>query len=105
MACLEDKKAQDIVFLDLTGKNALADCFIIASGTSTRQNHTIAQAVKDTLKQHHIPCHIEGLEVGDWVLIDAGHIIIHLFRPEIRQYYDLESMWLEVATHRAAQSS
>ncbi len=93
-ASLEDDKAEDLVVIDLKGKSDIADCMLIASGRSSRQVVAMAQHVVEKLKAHgftSVP--VEGIQHGDWVLIDAGDAIIHLFRPEVRMFYNLEKMW------------
>ncbi len=94
LSSLEDDKADDVVSIDLRGKSQIADNMVIASGRSTRQVVAIAENLTDMLKQNHgILCRIEGKDQGDWVLIDAGDAIIHIFRPEVREFYQLEKMW------------
>ena len=91
---LDDNKAEDIVSLDLEGKTSIADYMIIASGRSARHVHTLADYVSQALKEaelYYIPP--EGTETCDWVVVDAGDIIVHIFRPEIREMYNLEKMW------------
>ncbi len=90
---LDDKKAEDIVTIDLTGKTAIADYFIIATGQSSRQVGAMAEILREVLKKHGIHVTIEGQQQGDWVLIDTFDVIVHLFRPEIRTFYNLEKMW------------
>jgi ribosome-associated protein len=91
---LDDDQAQDVVSISLTGKSSIADHMVIASGRSTRQVASMAQKLQDRIKQdlgRHV--RIEGLQVADWVLIDADDVIIHIFRPEVRSFYNLERMW------------
>ena len=91
---LDDDQAQDIVTIDLKGKSSIADHMVIASGRSTRQVAGIAQKLAETLKQAGFgPVKLEGLPAADWVLLDAGDIVVHLFRPEVRSFYNLERMW------------
>ena len=91
---LDDDKAQKVVIIDLRGKTAIADYMIVASGTSQRQVVTMAEHLREKLKSFGIKSiSVEGLSQGDWVLIDGGDVIIHLFRPEIREFYDLEKLW------------
>lgn len=91
---LEDDKAEDIVQIDLTGKTSIADSMVIASGRSTRQVSAIADHLYRKLKHAtDNGCKLEGMEKADWVLLDAGDIIIHIFRPEVRSFYNLEKMW------------
>jgi ribosome-associated protein len=91
---LDSKKAQEIVSIDLTGKSSIADYLVIASGTSQRQVGSLAELLREELKKQGMKnIHIEGLPQCDWVLVDAGDVIVHIFRPEIRLYYNLEKMW------------
>ncbi|MXQ09413.1 ribosome silencing factor [Alphaproteobacteria bacterium GH1-50] len=102
---LEDDKAEDIVKISLRGKSEMADFMVIASGRSSRQVAAIAEHLVDTLKQDHGRLSkIEGKETGDWVLIDTGDVIVHVFRPEVREFYQLEKMWLTPAEAAAARS-
>ena len=87
-------KAEDTVEIDLTGKTSIADAMIIASGRSHRHVGAIAERMLETLKQGGFgPARVEGLPACDWVLIDAGDVLIHIFRPEVRGFYNLEKMW------------
>jgi ribosome-associated protein len=91
---LTDGKAEDLVVIDLQGKTGIADYMVIATGRSQRQVVALAERVLQALREHgHGRAAAEGLPHGDWVLIDAGDILIHLFRPEVRSYYNLEKMW------------
>lgn len=91
---LDDDQAQDIVSIPLEGKSSIADYMIIASGRSTRQVASMAQKLAERVKKAGFgPAQIEGLPAADWVLVDAGDIVIHLFRPEVRSFYNLERMW------------
>lgn len=93
-ASLDDDKAENIVSIDLHGKCDFADAMIIASGRSARHVGSIAQKLQERLKETgHPVLSIEGKESCDWVLIDTGDIIVHLFRPEVREFYNLEKMW------------
>lgn len=91
---LDDDQAQDLVTIDLEGKSSIADFMVIASGRSTRQVAAMAQKLAERLKHggHGTP-RIEGLPAADWVLVDAGGVIVHIFRPEVRSFYNLERMW------------
>lgn len=92
---LDDDKAEDVVTINLRGKSEMADHMVIASGRSTRQVSAIAEKLMDRLKaDFQIYCKVEGKDQGDWVLIDAGDAIIHVFRPEVREFYQLEKMWM-----------
>ena len=91
---LEDHKAEDIVVIDLAGKSDIADFMLIASGRSGRQVATMADKLLEVAKTHGIKSvSPEGRGQSDWVLIDAGDVIVHLFRPEVRVFYNLEKMW------------
>ncbi|TCM43077.1 ribosome-associated protein [Novosphingobium sp. ST904] len=91
---LDDDQAQDIVTIDLAGKSTIAEFMVIASGRSTRQVAAMAQKLAERLKHGGFGLsRIEGLPAADWVLVDAGGVIVHLFRPEVRSFYNLERMW------------
>ncbi|MCF8709345.1 ribosome silencing factor [Rhizorhapis sp. SPR117] len=91
---LDDDQAQETVSIPLQGKSSIADYMVIASGRSTRQVATMAQKLAERIKQQTGRiARIEGLPAADWVLIDAGDVIVHLFRPEVRSFYNLERMW------------
>ena len=91
---LDDDQAQEVVTIDLEGKSSIADHMVIASGRSTRQVAAMAQKLAEKVKQEGFgPVKLEGLPAADWVLIDAGDVIVHLFRPEVRSFYNLERMW------------
>ena len=93
-SCLEDMKAEDTVEIDLTGKTSIADTMIITSGRSHRHVGSIAERVLQALKDKGFgTARVEGLPACDWVLIDAGDVLIHIFRPEVRSFYNLEKMW------------
>ncbi len=92
---LADDKAEDIVQIDLRGKTAIGDYMVICSGRSTRQVTSIAEKLAQTVKDEFgRTAKTEGKDVGDWVLIDTGDVIVHVFRPEVRDFYQLEKMWL-----------
>ena len=91
---LDDGKAEDVVVIDLLGKTSIADHMVIATGRSQRQVSALAERVLTTLRERgHRTTGAEGMRQGDWVLIDAGDVIVHLFRPEVRTFYNLEKMW------------
>ena len=93
-ASLDDDKAEDLVVIDLLGKTTIADAMVVASGRSARQVSAMAEHLAERLKStRHTPVAVEGLAQGDWVLIDAGDVIVHLFRPEVRAFYRVEEMW------------
>ncbi len=93
MDCLDDAKAEETTLIDLNGKTSIADAMIITTGRSTVHVNAIADRIIRALKQLEAPARVEGLVNGDWVLIDAGDVIVHVFRPEVRQFYNLEKMW------------
>ena len=94
---LQNDKAEDIVTLDLADKSSIADHMVVASGRSTRQVVALAENIIDQLKLvMSVQSRMEGKESGDWVLLDAGDVIVHIFRPEVRDFYQLEKMWQEV---------
>lgn len=94
---LNADKAIDIVCVDLTEQNSIADTIYICSGTSSRHVAALAEKLKARLHiKGHKDIRIEGLEQGDWVVVDAGDAIIHIFRPEVREFYDLEKMWFTI---------
>ncbi len=91
---LDDDQAVEIVSIPLAGKSSIADHMVIASGRSSRQVASMAQKLQERIKQElGRNVRIEGLPVADWVLIDAHDVIVHLFRPEVRSFYNLERMW------------
>lgn len=95
LASLEDDKAEDVIDIPLAGKSEMADHMIVASGRSSRQVTAMAEHLSDKLKQEAgVLARTEGRDTGDWVLIDCGDVIVHLFRPEVRDFYQLEKMWL-----------
>ncbi len=94
MTCLEDSKAEEITTIDIQDKSALADYMVIASGRSNRHVSAVADHLLRELKSTgHKSIKVEGLQKADWVLVDVGDIIVHLFRPEVREFYALEKMW------------
>jgi len=106
LSSLDDDKAVDIVSIDLTGKTSLADFMVIASGTSQRHISAMADHISKRTKQagYKRPS-IEGQALADWVLIDTGDIIVHLFRPEVRDFYALEKMWSAALTDEVRESA
>lgn len=102
---LEQDKAEDILEIDLTGKSPMADSMIVASGRSHRHVTALADHVSRELKQHGASSvRVEGLPNADWVLIDAGDVIVHIFRPEVREFYNLERIWGDDSTKSRANS-
>jgi ribosome-associated protein len=94
LASLDDDQAQEVISIPLKGKSSIADHMVIASGRSTRQVAAMAQKLAERIKHGGFGnARIEGLPAADWVLIDAGDVIVHLFRPEVRSFYNLERMW------------
>jgi len=92
-----DKKALDPVILEVAGLSSLTDYIVIISGTSDRHVQAVAENVRVELKQRHDirPLAVEGMDEGRWVLIDYGEVMVHIFQPEVRQFYDLEGLWSE----------
>ena len=94
MQSLDDDQAVEVVTIPLAGKSQIADHMVIASGRSSRQVASMANKLAEKIKKEfHRPVRIEGLPVADWVLIDADDVIVHIFRPEVRSFYNLERMW------------
>ena len=105
LAKLDDDKAQDIVLIDLRGKSPMADSMIVASGRSHRHVGALADHLLRTLKEQGLGRgKVEGLPHCDWVLIDAGDVIVHLFRPEVRMFYNIEKIWAVDSAHRTANA-
>lgn len=90
---LDDDKADEIVTFDLVGKSSLTDYMIIATGKSARQVTAMAEHLREKMANLGKKPHVEGLSQGDWVLLDAGDVVVHLFRPEVRAFYQLERLW------------
>ena len=94
LASLEDSKAENIVSIDIQGKSSLGDYMVVASGRSHRHVAAVADHLMRTLKDAGLgTARVEGLAGADWVLVDAGDIIVHVFRPEVREFYNIEKMW------------
>ena len=102
---LEEDKAEDIVQINLQGKTEIGDYMVICSGRSTRQVSSISEKLAQKVKDEfgHTP-KVEGKDVGDWVLIDTGDVIVHVFRPEVREFYQVEKMWMDPAEAAAPQA-
>lgn len=106
LASLEDDKAEDIVTIDLRGRSAMADHMVICSGRSARQVASIAEKLVDRLKQATgRTARVEGKDTGDWVLVDTDDVIVHVFRPEVREFYQLEKMWMPADALSALRQS
>ncbi|WP_194743639.1 ribosome silencing factor [Thermaurantiacus tibetensis] len=94
LRALDDDQAIDIVSIPLAGKSTIADHMVVASGRSTRQVAAMAEKLAERIRETFaLPVRIEGLPAADWVLLDAGDVVIHIFRPGVRQFYALEKMW------------
>ncbi|PZQ98074.1 MAG: ribosome silencing factor [Cereibacter sphaeroides] len=103
LSSLDDDKAEEVVTIDLRGRSDMADYMVICSGRSSRQVASISEKLVDRLKQdHRRSSKIEGKETGDWVLIDTGDVIVHVFRPEVREFYQLEKMWMPTGSRMPA---
>ena len=95
LTSLDDDKAEEIVTIDLRGRSSIADYMVICSGRSSRQVGAIAEKLTERLKEEFGRiCKIEGKDQGDWVLSDTQDVIVHVFRPEVREFYQLEKMWM-----------
>ncbi|HYD17397.1 MAG TPA: ribosome silencing factor [Patescibacteria group bacterium] len=93
MKALDQDKGENIVSINLTGKSAIADYMVIVTGTSTRAVVGMAERLRERLGKEGVRARLEGQETGDWVIVDAGDVIVHLFRPEVREFYNLEKLW------------
>ena len=94
LASLDEDKAEDVVTIDLAGKSEMADQMIVCSGRSSRQVSAISEKLADRIKKETgYISKLEGKGPGDWVLVDAGDVVVHVFRPEVREFYQLEKMW------------
>ena len=98
LTSLKNDKAEDIVQIDLRGKSSIGDYMIVASGRSSRQVTAISEKLVDNIeKDFGRSSKVEGKNAGDWVLIDTGDVIVHVFRPEVREFYQLEKMWQPIS--------
>ena len=94
LSSLVEDVAEDVIDIPLAGKSEMADHMVVASGRSTRHVAALAEKMTDRIKKASgMLCRMEGKEMGDWVLIDCGDVIVHIFRPEVREFYDLEKLW------------
>ncbi|MEL7214797.1 MAG: ribosome silencing factor [Pseudomonadota bacterium] len=95
LTSIEDDKGEDVLSIPLAGKTEMADHMVVATGRSSRQVAAMAEHIIEQFKaaHGHAP-KAEGLDAGDWVLLDCGDVLVHLFRPEVRDFYQLEKMWL-----------
>lgn len=102
LTSLDDDKAEDVVQIDLRGNSSMGDYMVVASGRSSRQVVSISEKLVEKLKaEYGRLSKLEGKDTGDWVLIDTGDIIVHVFRPEVREFYQLEKMWLAPEAQKA----
>ena len=97
---LDDGKAEDVVVIDLEGKSSIANYMVVASGTSNRHVASLAENLQLKLKQGGHQSIAEGMDKADWVLIDAFDVVVHIFRPEVREFYSLEKMWSAIVRHK-----
>jgi ribosome-associated protein len=103
LACLDDIKSEDTITIDLHGKSSIGDYMVVTTGRSNRHVGSIADRVIEGLDEAGVPgVRVEGMPNCDWVLIDAGDVIVHVFRPEIRAFYNLEKMWVGQTQRRAS---
>lgn len=93
MKLLDQDKGEDIVSIDLTGKTTIADHMVIVTGRSSRQIVSMAEKLREKLAKEGFHARIEGQDGGDWVILDAGDVVVHLFRQEVRTFYNLEKLW------------
>ena len=93
---LDENKAEDVVVIDLRGKTSIANQMVVTSGTSQRHVASLAEKVQENLKAAGFKSTVEGEEKADWVLIDAFDVIVHIFKPEVREFYSIEKMWQSV---------
>ena len=106
LAKLDEDKAEDVVVIDLEGKSPLADAIVVASGRSQRHVSALADHLQRALKDAGFGrVQVEGLPQADWVLLDAGDVIVHLFRPEVRAFYQIEKIWSVDSPHRTPQGA
>ena len=102
---LDEDKAEDVVSIDLRGRTEVADYMVVASGRSARQVAAISEKLTDRLKQQlGQRTRIEGKDQGDWVLIDCGDVVVHVFRPEVREFYQIEKMWMASSRDEGGRS-
>jgi ribosome-associated protein len=94
LASLDDMKAEDIVTIDLQDKSSIGDYMVVSSGRSQRHVGAVADRIVEDLRKVRVAARVEGVPHCDWVLIDAGDVIVHVFRPEVRTFYNLEKMWM-----------
>jgi ribosome-associated protein len=105
LSSLTEDKAEDIVTIDLHGKSTMADYMVVCSGRSSRQVAAISDKLTERLKHEFgRVSKVEGKDQGDWVLIDTGDVIVHVFRPEVREFYQLEKMWMPSGVAAAKKS-
>jgi ribosome-associated protein len=103
---LDDDKAEDIVVIDIAGKSSIADYMVVASGRSSRQVGALAEKLQERLKAAgYGPAAVEGTRTCDWVIVDALDVVVHLFRPEVREFYNLEKMWMPAEDRREARAA
>jgi len=102
LARLDDMKAEDILTIDLRNKSSIGDYMVVSSGRSQRHVGSVADRIVEDLHKAGIAARVEGVPHCDWVLIDAGDVIVHVFRPEVRTFYNLERMWASGPAARRA---
>jgi len=95
LAAIEDRKGMDALILNVRGRSPLTDCFVLASGRNPRQLKAMAQAVVETAHRYGLSTRVEGLDAAEWLLIDLGDVVVHLFLPEVRETFQLERLWAE----------
>jgi len=95
---IEDKKGTDVLVIRVDGRCSVTDCFVLATGRNARQLMSMAQALSEVAHRHGFAAHIEGREAAEWLLIDMGDIVVHLFLPEVRESFQLERLWQQPGT-------
>lgn len=105
LAALDDLKGRDVVVLDVRASSSVTDCMVIASGTSSRQVVALARHLMDEMKQQDVAVlGVEGVDAGEWVLVDLGDLVVHIMQPQTREFYDLEKLWGEFASPMSHQA-
>lgn len=99
LVALDDLKGRDVVVLDVRASSSVTDYMVIASGTSSRQVVALARHLMDEMRQQDVPVlGVEGVDAGEWVLVDLGDLVVHIMQPQTREFYDLEKLWGEFAS-------
>jgi len=102
---LDDKKAIDVVVMDVQGTCSFADYFVLATGRTDRQLKALAQSVSTVAHEHGMPAKVEGLEGLEWLVVDLGDVVVHLFLPDVREDFQLERLWAKPSNQDAVESN